>query len=602
MPFNSRNRIRVQAGVEGVKKAVAELNGFRDAFDKVANSKGGKAIMEGIGLGAGISAWGLVTDGIAKARDVMVESVKAASDQREAMALNAQVFERNAGAVEDWARNSKDAFSSTEAVQFAAKFGTAFKSVGMNLDDVAGRAQTMVTLAGDLGSAFNTSSEDAANALRSGLMGESEPLRKFGVFLSEDAVKAKALAMGLTTAGAKMTDAQKVAARYAIIMEQTADSQGMFGRDSDSLADKTKLLETRFADIQVELGERLTPALLDAADGMISLFDAMDTEEPRDLWERFVDLAVAMSRFPGQSQANKDFWDAQKQSIADNEEATYKAALAWDTGSERLGGLNRSLDDVAGSAKVTAPRMQDLADAAKDTARWFGRTTSKASEWASVISEAAYGPAELSTQWSLTKLELKDNQDAFKTLDDQIKNLEKNGKKVPRDMRQDWLKAKSAVIDSKQALIDTGIKLEGVGGISLDALRQQFLNLGIDIANTNDQARLAWWYYTHLKGAPTTSPPATGAGGQRSANATIVDDAKADGGPVAAGRTYLVGERGPELLVMGDHAGTIVPNHAIGGAAASGQPVVVQLNLDGREIARVVDRHLYYAAAAAPMG
>ena len=37
------------------------------------------------------------------------------------------------------------------------------------------------------------------------------------------------------------------------------------------------------------------------------------------------------------------------------------------------------------------------------------------------------------------------------------------------------------------------------------------------------------------------------------------------GGPVGAGRPYMVGERGPELFVPRT-AGTIIPNHAMGGA------------------------------------
>lgn len=47
---------------------------------------------------------------------------------------------------------------------------------------------------------------------------------------------------------------------------------------------------------------------------------------------------------------------------------------------------------------------------------------------------------------------------------------------------------------------------------------------------------------------------------------------RAAGGPVSASGTYLVGERGPELLVMGGMGGTIIPN---GGAApaAAGQSV-----------------------------
>lgn len=40
---------------------------------------------------------------------------------------------------------------------------------------------------------------------------------------------------------------------------------------------------------------------------------------------------------------------------------------------------------------------------------------------------------------------------------------------------------------------------------------------------------------------------------------------RAAGGPVSAGGTYVVGERGPELLTMGSSGGVITPNHALSG-------------------------------------
>lgn len=44
--------------------------------------------------------------------------------------------------------------------------------------------------------------------------------------------------------------------------------------------------------------------------------------------------------------------------------------------------------------------------------------------------------------------------------------------------------------------------------------------------------------------------------------------ARASGGPVSAGSTYLVGERGPELFTPGS-SGSIVPNHVLGARAAA---------------------------------
>jgi phage-related minor tail protein len=71
------------------------------------------------------------------------------------------------------------------------------------------------------------------------------------------------------------------------------------------------------------------------------------------------------------------------------------------------------------------------------------------------------------------------------------------------------------------------------------------------------------------------------------------------GGPVSAGRTYLVGERGPELFTP-QGGGQIVPNHQLG--AGGGQTVQI-INMgapegvreagrskgpDGREIVKVI--------------
>ena len=51
---------------------------------------------------------------------------------------------------------------------------------------------------------------------------------------------------------------------------------------------------------------------------------------------------------------------------------------------------------------------------------------------------------------------------------------------------------------------------------------------------------------------------------------------KANGGPVSAGGSYIVGERGPEILQMGSRGGNIIPNNAIGGGVTN----MVTVNVD----------------------
>jgi hypothetical protein len=53
------------------------------------------------------------------------------------------------------------------------------------------------------------------------------------------------------------------------------------------------------------------------------------------------------------------------------------------------------------------------------------------------------------------------------------------------------------------------------------------------------------------------------------------------GGSVQQGGTYLVGERGPELLTMGSQSGRVTPNHRMGGDT--------QIVMDGRVVARLID-------------
>jgi phage-related minor tail protein len=55
---------------------------------------------------------------------------------------------------------------------------------------------------------------------------------------------------------------------------------------------------------------------------------------------------------------------------------------------------------------------------------------------------------------------------------------------------------------------------------------------------------------------------------------------KALGGPVSAGSSYMVGERGPELFTP-KHGGNIVPNNALGGGSTS---VVVNVDASGSNV------------------
>ena len=74
---------------------------------------------------------------------------------------------------------------------------------------------------------------------------------------------------------------------------------------------------------------------------------------------------------------------------------------------------------------------------------------------------------------------------------------------------------------------------------------------------------------------------------------------KANGGPVMPGGTYLVGEKGPELLQMGSQGGNIVPNGQFGG----GGMVTYNINaVDAPSFQQLVAQDPQFIHAVAQVG
>ena len=259
-------RIGLEAALElaGWRRGVAEYTG------SITNMEGktGKfaSVMKGAGkavLGIGAAGAAAAAGGIALAVKGLASTIGPASDLEESINKVSVVFGDNSQAVLDWSKTAAEALGATrqQALEAAGTFGNLFTSMGMGQDISADMSQDLVQLAADLGSFNNITVDVALEKLRSGLVGEVEPLRTLGVNINQAAVEAKALEMGLIQSGEEMTDQQKIQARYALILEQTANAQGDFARTSDGLANQQKILKARFEDIKATIGKALIPSI-----------------------------------------------------------------------------------------------------------------------------------------------------------------------------------------------------------------------------------------------------------------------------------------------------------------------------------------------------
>ena len=122
-------------------------------------------------------------------------------------------------------------------------------------------SKDMVGLAGDMASFYNLDLETAFEKIRSGISGETEPLKQLGINMSVANLEAYALSQGITTAYNEMSQAEQVMLRYNYLMSTTADAQGDFARTQDSYANQTRLLSESWLEFTGIMAEQLLPVL-----------------------------------------------------------------------------------------------------------------------------------------------------------------------------------------------------------------------------------------------------------------------------------------------------------------------------------------------------
>lgn len=192
------------------------------------------------------------------------QSIEAAGDLGESINKASVTFGRSRKIILAWSKTTARALGTSrrEALESASGFGQILKASGFTDKAAAHMSKTMVELAGDLASFHNLDTADALEKIRSGLVGEAEPLRTLGVLLSENAMQEEAYRLGIAKRGETLTEAQKVQARYHLILEQTSDAQGDFARTSGSMANQQRILSARFEDLSAKLGKKILPLAL----------------------------------------------------------------------------------------------------------------------------------------------------------------------------------------------------------------------------------------------------------------------------------------------------------------------------------------------------
>lgn len=251
---------------KGVTKAIADFKKLDGAGQKTQFALGSanKAVSS---LAASTAKFGGIALGVAGVLGKTL--VNSASNLQESISKINAVFGSASSSIITWSQTTSKqlGISQQAALEAAGTYGNLFQAFGLGAAQSKEMSIRLVELAADMASFNNVPVEDALTALRSGLSGETEPLKRFGVALNDATLKEEAMRLGLikTTSGTLPT-AIKTQAAYSLILKQTAIQQGDVERTSDGIAFKLKSLGAQFEDIKSKLGDALLPVFTSFVD------------------------------------------------------------------------------------------------------------------------------------------------------------------------------------------------------------------------------------------------------------------------------------------------------------------------------------------------
>lgn len=314
----------------------------------------------------GITASDMVKQAVEAAKQFAEESISLASNLAEVQNVVDVTFGEGADTINAWAKAAKSSFGMSElkAKQYTGTIGAMLKSMGLADDEVVSMSTNLAGLTGDMASFYNLDYDMAFDKIRSGLSGETEPLKQLGINMSVANLEAYAMSKGITKAYDAMTQAEQATLRYNYLLNATADAQGDFARTSDSYANATKLLSENIDTLKAQIGEGLVDAITPVVNMINELFAGDAFQANMDsISDTLNDETAASNTKYGRVlyliDALEEMQEKQGDAVTETEE--YKAAL------EALQGVMPELaayiDDSSGSLRVNTQELRKNAEA-----------------------------------------------------------------------------------------------------------------------------------------------------------------------------------------------------------------------------------------------
>lgn len=209
-----------------------------------------------------LSTFSKLTAGFALG-SIAKQSIMLASDLNEVQNVVDVTFGDGAKQINEFAKSALQSFGITElqAKKFNGTLGALMKSSGVSSDKLIDMSTSLTGLSADFASFYNLAPEEAFEKIKSGISGETEPLKALGINMSVANLNAYALSQGINKTTLKMTQGEQTLLRYNYLMSVSKDAQGDFSRTSLDFANQLTILSSTLKQIGANIAKFLLPSL-----------------------------------------------------------------------------------------------------------------------------------------------------------------------------------------------------------------------------------------------------------------------------------------------------------------------------------------------------
>ncbi len=231
-----------------IKKLSSSMKGLGDSVKKTASKmKSFKTeLLSALGIVGGL--YGAIR-GIQKSIDI-------SSDLVEVQNVVDTTFKNMSYKVEELAKTPIEQFGLSELSlkRFSSRFQAMGTAMGFPISRMSDMSIELTKLTADMSSFYNVAQEDVARSLQSIFTGETEPLRKYGLDLTQATLQEWALKQGLDADMRAMSQMEKTMLRYQYVMANTTATQGDFAKTANTWANQIRILRQQFEQLASIIG------------------------------------------------------------------------------------------------------------------------------------------------------------------------------------------------------------------------------------------------------------------------------------------------------------------------------------------------------------